>query len=91
MKNLVIVSVLALGLSACATTHRQERDLTGAALGGTAGAVIGGLATHTAGGAVVGGLIGAAGGALIADATRHRHHHHRHCYYSTRLGRTVCR
>ena len=90
MKSIIVVSILALGLSACATTHRQDRDLTGAALGGTAGAVIGGLATHTAGGAVVGGLIGAAGGALIADVTRHRRHH-RHCYFSSRLGRPVCR
>ena len=89
MKSILIVSALALSLGACATP-RQERVVTGAAIGGAAGAVIGGVATGTGGGAVVGGLIGAAGGAVIADATRPRYHH-RQCYYSHRYGRTVCR
>ena len=88
MKILVIASILALSIGACSPA-RQNRDLTGAAIGGVGGAIIGSVATRSAGGAVVGGVIGAAGGALIADATRPRHH--RRCYYSDRLGRTVCR
>ncbi len=88
MKSILIVSVLALGLGACATS-RENRDINGAAIGGLGGAVIGGVASGSVGGAVVGGVIGAAGGALIADATRPRHH--RRCYFSERRGRTVCR
>ena len=81
MRSILIVTVMAMSLGACAT-QRQNRDLTGAAIGGTAGAVIGGVATHSVGGAVVGGVIGAAGGAIIADATRPRYRHH--CYYNRR-------
>ena len=89
MRSILVVSALALSLGACATP-RENRVLTVAAIGGAAGAVVGGVATGTGGGAVVGGLIGAAGGAVIADATRPRYHRH-HCYYSHRYGRTVCR
>ena len=88
MKAIILASILALGLGACSPA-RQDRAITGAAIGGAGGALIGGLATRSVGGAVVGGVIGAAGGAIIADATRPRHH--RHCYYSERRGRTVCR
>ena len=88
MKTVLVVSMLALGLGACSPA-RQDRDLGGAAIGGVGGAIIGGVATRSVGGALVGGVIGAAGGALIADATRPRHR--RHCYYSERRGRTVCR
>jgi len=51
-------------LAGCGET-RQERTLTGAAVGGAAGAIIGGAATGRAGGAVAGGLIGAAAGGVI--------------------------
>lgn len=88
MKTILVVSVLALGLGACSPA-RQNRDLTGAAMGGAGGAIIGGVASGSVGGAVVGGAIGAAGGALIADVTRPRHRGR--CYYSERRGRTVCR
>jgi len=88
MKLIIIASMLALSVGACSPA-RQNRDLSGAAIGGVGGAIIGGVASRSAGGAVVGGVIGAAGGALLADATRPRHH--RHCYYSDRLGRSVCR
>ena len=88
MKSIIITSIIVLGLGACSAA-RENRDLTGAAIGGAGGAIIGGVASGTVGGAVVGGVIGAAGGALIADATRH-HRRHR-CYYSARLDRNVCR
>jgi hypothetical protein len=81
MKKLIVVSALALSLAGCANA-RQDRMAGGALIGGGAGALIGGLATHTAGGAVAGGLIGAAVGALIADATRPGW-----CYYYTQSGR----
>lgn len=86
MQKILVISALALSLGACASP-RQDRVLGGAALGGAAGAVIGGVATRSVGGAVVGGAIGAAGGAVIADATRPQGN----CYYSERRGRTVCR
>ncbi|MDB5651650.1 MAG: hypothetical protein JWL62_3170 [Hyphomicrobiales bacterium] len=90
MKKILLVSALALTLGACSSA-RDNRMLTGAAIGGAAGAVVGGVATGTGGGALIGGAIGAAGGAVIADATRPRYHHRRHCYYSSRYGKTVCR
>ncbi len=47
--------------------------LSGGLIGGTAGAIIGGLATRRPGGALVGGLIGGTAGALIgANAQRRR-------------------
>jgi hypothetical protein len=65
-KTLLMAGALtsALVLSGCGET-RQERTLTGAAVGGATGAIIGGAATGRAGGAVAGGLIGAAAGGLI--------------------------
>ena len=88
MKKLFVISILAMGLSACSAA-RENRDINGAVIGGVGGTIIGGVASGTVGGAIVGGVVGAAGGALIADATRHRHY--RHCYYSNRRGRTICR
>ena len=88
MKSLVIVSMLALGLGACSTA-RENRVLTGAAIGGAAGAVIGGATTGTGGGALAGAAIGAVGGGVIADATRPRYRGR--CFYSPRLGHRVCR
>ncbi|MDR3375665.1 MAG: YMGG-like glycine zipper-containing protein [Ancalomicrobiaceae bacterium] len=75
----------ALSLGACATSPDQ-RTVNGALIGGTTGAVIGGVTTHTPGGAIVGGVIGATTGAVIADATRP----HYDCHWSERLGRRVC-
>ncbi len=86
MKSILIVSLLALSLGACASA-RGERDLTGAGLGGAAGAIIGGVATGSGGGALAGGLIGAAGGAMIADATRPHHRYYRRCRYGRHCGR----
>ena len=53
----------ALSITACTTT---ERTVSGAAIGGGAGALAGG-AIGGYGGAVVGGAGGAAAGALIAN------------------------
>ena len=88
MKAIIVAAILALGLGACSPA-RQDRDLSGAAIGGVGGAVIGGVASGSVGGAVVGGAIGAAGGALLADVTRPRHR--RHCYFSESRERTICR
>ena len=58
-----LLVVAALSLTACTST---QRTVSGAALGGAAGAVVGGaLAGYS--GAVVGAAAGGAGGALIAN------------------------
>ena len=58
-----LVVVAALSLSACTTT---QRTVSGAALGGAAGAVVGG-AVGGYGGAIVGAAAGGAGGAVLAN------------------------
>ena len=58
--KLLVLGVIAVGLSACEMTHQQK----GALVGGAAGAAVGGLATGSAAGAVIGG----AGGALLGAA-----------------------
>jgi len=83
MKKILVVAAMALALAGCQTA-RQDRALTGAAIGGGTGALIGGLAGGTAGAAVAGGVLGAAAGAIIADATRPGW-----CYYRNRHGRRV--
>ncbi len=88
MRNIILVSALALSLGACA--GMDNRTSNGALLGGAGGAVIGGVASHSVGGAVVGGVVGAATGAIVADVTRPRYQY-RHCYYSDREGRRICR
>lgn len=52
--------VVLLGLSACSGMSRQDQNtVTGAAIGGVAGAVLtGGSSVGTVGGAAVGGIIG---------------------------------
>ncbi|MCV0394095.1 MAG: hypothetical protein K5872_22725 [Rhizobiaceae bacterium] len=66
MRKLVLAASVAAvaALAGCTTT---EQD---AALGGVAGAAIGGLATGSAEGAVLGGVAGAATGALVSRASR---------------------
>ena len=58
-----VVLLSALSLTACTTT---EKTLSGAAIGGGAGALVGG-AVGGYGGAVVGGAAGAAGGAIVGS------------------------
>jgi len=88
MNRLITLSVLCLYLGACATA-RDERMAQGAMIGGTGGAIIGGVTTGSAEGAVVGGVAGAAIGAVGADLTRPRHSK-KHCYYSNAQQREVC-
>ncbi len=89
-RSILLVSTLAVGLSAC-NTVQGNRALTGGLIGGGVGAVVGGVATHSAGGALAGGAIGAAGGALIGAATTPRYHRYHRCYYSRYYGHRVCR
>ena len=61
--SLALVLVAALSLTACTTT---QKTVSGAAIGGAAGAVVGG-AVGGYGGAIVGAAAGGAGGAIIAN------------------------
>ena len=81
MKKIVAVCAVALSLAACSGTGSTQGDraLTGAALGGAGGALIGGLASNSVGGAL-------AGGAIIGAATAPPER----CYYDNR-GRRYCR
>ncbi len=88
MKSLVALAIVAVTLGACADP-RNTRMAEGALIGGTSGAIIGGIATKNPGGALVGGVIGATAGAVIADATR-PHHARKHCHYSEVLEKRVC-
>jgi hypothetical protein len=82
MRKLLAVA-LAVGTFALAgcQTDREDRQLSGALIGGGAGAVIGGLAGGGTG-ALIGAGVGAAAGTVIADATRPGE-----CGYRTRSGR----
>jgi hypothetical protein len=86
MKKIICLSVLALSLNLCAGCM-SNREAGGALIGGTGGAIVGGVASHSVGGAVIGGAVGAAAGVIVADLTRPRHWH---CYYSSSAGRRVC-
>lgn len=88
MKIVVALSLAAIALGGCSTA-RDTRMAQGALIGGTGGAIIGGVASGSAGGAVVGGIAGAAAGAVVADATRPQGRPYS-CYVS-RSGREVCR
>ena len=64
--------VLAIALSACANmTNRQQRAVSGGAIGALGGAAIGAL---TGGSAVTGALIGGGGGAAIGALMPDGHH-----------------
>ncbi len=63
-----------LGLGACSGLDRREqRALSGGALGAGAGALIGAV---TGGSAVTGALVGAAGGAAVGALTTDNGHKH---------------
>jgi len=87
MNKLLLASVVALSVAGCGLS---DRETNGALLGGGAGAVVGGVASHSVGGAVVGGALCAVAGVAIADLTRPRYAH-RHCWWSPSAGHTVCR
>jgi len=68
MKSAVAALVLTLGLSACADmTNRQQRALSGGAIGAAGGAAIGLMTGGVVTGALIGGAGGAAIGALMPD------------------------
>lgn len=69
MKKYAALAIVALTLSGCSTFPTADRTTNYAIAGGTAGAVIGAVATGNAGGAIIGGSIGAVTGALIAQHT----------------------
>jgi len=81
-KGFVILAAAGSLMLAGCQTARDDRALTGAAVGGGTGALIGGLAGGTPGAAVAGGLIGAATGGLIGAASAPPP-----CYARTRDGR----
>jgi uncharacterized protein YcfJ len=83
MRKIIVVALAAMTLAGCQTA-REDRQLSGALIGGGTGAVIGGLAGRSVGGAVAGGVIGAAAGAIIADSTRPGR-----CYTHNRYGERV--
>ena len=72
MRKLILVTMAVVGSLALAgcETARQDRQLSGALIGGGTGALIGGLAGGSATGALIGAGIGAVAGTVIADATR---------------------
>ncbi len=66
--NKMIIMVALLWLSGCATsTYEQRTTAQGAAIGATAGAVIGAQNNRVVEGAVIGGALGALTGAVIAE------------------------
>lgn len=69
IRTAVIVSALALGLSACNSNSTTDRALVGGALGAGGGALIGAAAGGSAGAALAGGVIGGAAGAIVGGAT----------------------
>lgn len=81
MRKLLVVAMAAgtLALAGC-QTDRQDRQLSGALIGGGTGALIGGL-TGGGTGALIGAGVGAAAGTVIADVTRPGQ-----CGYRTRSG-----
>ena len=69
MTRLLILAALTLPLAACGTT-REERALTGGAIGAGAGAVGAAITGGSVGaGAIIGGAAGAATGALTGPET----------------------
>jgi len=82
--------ITAASLAGC-SSYREERVVTGAAVGGATGAIIGGVASGSPGGALVGGAVGAVAGGVVADATRPRYRSGRRCYLDREIGERVCR
>jgi uncharacterized protein YcfJ len=84
MKKFVLITAVALGLSACANqTPTQQRVTTGAAVGALGGAAIGAIADGGRG-AAIGAVAGGIGGAAIAGATAPRE-----CYAYDRNGNRI--
>lgn len=71
--NKLLIFILALGLSSCATYEQQRAATTGAVLGGVAGAVIGSDSGRAVEGAAIGAAVGAVTGAVIATPRNQRY------------------
>jgi len=67
MKQLPLILLLCLALTACATDEQTNAAVRGGAIGAAAGAV---MSEQPVEGALVGGAIGAATGAVLADPNR---------------------
>lgn len=91
MRALALATVIAAASLAGCSSYREERVVTGAAVGGATGAIIGGVASGSPGGALVGGAVGAVAGGVVADATRPRYRSGRRCYWDREIGERVCR
>lgn len=78
MKQIIVMILAVLALSACSSTER------GAAVGAGAGAVIGGVTTNSVAGAAVGAAVGGVAGAVIGKVAGSDDM----CYYRDRYGRT---
>ncbi len=87
MVRLGMLAVAAALLAGCAQSQRDERVLTGAALGAGTGAVLGGLAGGTAASAAAGAVVGGVtGGAVAAAAPPPPPPPPETCYVRTRSG-----
>lgn len=65
IKKIAAVLILVLGTAACSGLNdREQRAVTGGAIGAGGGALIGALTGSTLTGALIGGAAGAATGAL---------------------------
>jgi len=67
----LLMIIMILGLSSCATYEQQRITTTGAMIGGATGALIGAESDKVVEGAVMGAAIGAVAGAIILDS-QHR-------------------
>jgi len=68
MKNIILISVLALSMTACATAQQERSATRGGLIGAAAGAAIGADSGRAVEGAIIGGAIGAAAGAALEDS-----------------------
>ncbi|MBI5918045.1 MAG: hypothetical protein HY849_01545 [Nitrosomonadales bacterium] len=71
MKNVILISGLALALAGCAADGRNNRAVLGGAVGGAVGAGVG-HSVGGQGGAILGGAIGGATGAAIGTSGQQR-------------------
>jgi len=78
MMHKLLIAMLVLGLSACATYEQQRATTTGAVVGGAAGAVIGAGSGRAVEGAAIGAVIGGVTGAVISAPRNQRYGQDRH-------------
>ena len=73
--GLTCIILTALLLAGCSLTNREERAVTGGAVGAAGGAAIGAI---SGGSVLTGALVGGAGGAAIGALTGDDGHPHKH-------------